>query len=292
MIKILINIVFFSRIQYSIYMIKIVYAGNDLMFDSVFLSCLSMARRTKEGLHVYFLTMDFSNKDPKFKPFRQDQADKINEVILKYHNEFKFEIIDTTEKYNLYLKDNKNEKPAYSPYCTLRLLVDEYDVFSGKVIYLDCDTMLCGDISMMYSIDMENLEFRACHDYMGRFWIKKDYINSGTLLLNMDVIRETGLLKKCCKLVREKRMYFTDQTALYKCKTKFAFYPDDEFRFNEQREIKENTIVKHFCKGIQYLPYFYVYNIKQTNVEKVHSFLKIHNFDEDYDIYFKEIKGV
>lgn len=273
-------------------MIKVVYAGNDLMFDQLFLSVLSMARRTKESLRVYLLTMDFSYKDPKFKPFRLSQAAKMNEVISKYHPDFKFEVIDTTKEYEKYLKDNANEKPAYSPYCTLRLLVDEYEVFDDKLIYLDCDTMLAGNIKEMYDIDMVGLEYRASHDYMGRRWIKNDYINSGTLLLNMPVIRKTGLLKKCCELVRTKRMYFTDQTALYKCKTYFDFYPGDEYRFNEQREIKKDTIVKHFCKGIQYLPYFYVYNIKQDNVSKVHSFLKIHEFDEDYDIYLKEIKGV
>lgn len=272
-------------------MIKVVYAGNDLMFECLFLSILSMARRTKESLRIYLLTMDFTEKNPKFKPFRQDQADKINEVISKYHNDFKFEIIDCTSEYNKFLKDNANEKPAYSPYCTLRLLVDEYKVFDDKLIYLDCDTMVVGDIKKMYDLDMTDLEYRAAHDYMGRFWIKKDYINSGTLLLNMPVIRKTGLLKKCCQLVRTKKMYFTDQTALYKSKTAFQFYPDDEFRFNEQRKIKSDTVVKHFCKGIQYLPYFYIYNIKQNNIEKVHSFLKIHDFDEDYDIYLREIKG-
>lgn len=277
--------------QYNYNMIKVVYAGNDLMFDCMFLSILSMARRTKESLRVYVLTMDFTYKDPKFKPFRADQAKKINEVVSKYHNDFKFEIIDTTEAYNKYLKDNANEKPAYSPFSMLRLLVDEYEVFDDKLIYLDCDTMVVNDIKKMYDLDMTNLEYRAAHDYMGRFWIKKDYINSGTLLFNMPMIRKTGLLKKCCKLIKEKKMFFTDQTALYKCKTNFEFYPDDEFRFNEQRDIKEDTVVKHFCKGIQYLPYFYVYNIKQTNIKKVHSFLKMHQFDEDYDIYLHEIKG-
>lgn len=272
-------------------MIKVVYAGNDLMFDCVFLSILSMARRTKEPLRVYILTMDFTEKNPKFKPFNAKQAEKINEVVSKYHNDFCFEIIDTTDAYNKYLKDNANEKPAYSPFSMLRLLVDEYDVFDDKLIYLDCDTMVVNDIKQMYDLDMTNLEYRAAHDYMGRFWIKKDYINSGTLLFNMKEIRKTGLLKKCCKLIREKKMYFTDQTALYKCKSSFEFYPNDEFRFNEQRDIKEDTIVKHFCKGIQYLPYFYVYNIKQTNIKKVHSFLKMHQFDEDYEIYLKEIKG-
>lgn len=267
-------------------MIDIIYAGNDLMFDGLLLSLLSMARRTKESIHVHFLTMDFTHKHEKFKPFRLDQAEFIENELRKYNPNFKIDIIDCTKEYNELLANNANEKPVYSPYCTLRLLADQYDVFKGKVIYLDIDTMLYGDIKELYDIDMDGLEFRASHDFMGRKWIKRDYMNSGIMLLNMDVIRETKLLEKSRYLVKTKKMYFTDQTALYLSKVHFEFFPD-EYRFNEQRNVKSNTVVKHFCKGIRWFP-FKVYNVKQWEIEKVQNYLKIHEFDEDFAIY-KEI---
>ena len=145
---------------------------------------------------------------------------------------------------------------------------------------------MCGDIKELYDIDVSNLEFRASHDYLGRTWVKRDYINSGILLMNMDVIRQTQLLDKCRKLVKTKKMYFTDQTALYKSKIYFEYFPN-EYRFNEQRKVKPDTVVKHFCKGIKWFP-FKVYNVKQWEIDKVHNYLKIHDFDEDFDIY-KEI---
>lgn len=269
-------------------MIDVVYAGNDLMFDGILLSTLSMTRRTREDIHIHILTMDFTHKDPRFKPFRNDQAHFLENELRKYNPKTIVEVKDCTELYNAHLNENANEKPKYSPYCTLRLLMGDFTDLKGKVIYLDCDTMVYGNIKELYDIDMENLEYRASHDYMGRHWIKHDYINSGILLLNLDVIRETGLLKKCCHMVRVKKMYFTDQTALYKCKTKFEFFPD-EYRFNEQRSVKPNTVVKHFCKGIRWFP-FKVYNIKQWQIDKVQSYLKIHEFDEDFALY-KEIKS-
>lgn len=269
-------------------MINVLYAGNDLMFDGLLLSLLSMVRRTKEDINVYFLTMDFTNKNPKYKPFRISQAKFIENELRKYKSNFKLSIIDCTNEYDAFLKDNANEKPVYSPYCTLRLLADKYNELQGKIIYLDIDTMIYGDIKELYDIDMTNLEFRASHDYMGRVWVKKDYINSGILLMNMDVIRETKLLEKCRYLVKTKKMYFTDQTALYKSKTKFEYFPN-EYRFNEQRRVKPDTIVKHFCKGIRWFP-FKIYNVKQWEIDKVHSYLKIHEFDEDFDI-FKDIKS-
>ena len=258
------------------------------MFDGLLLSLLSMVRRTKEDIHVHFLTMDFTHKKPKFKPFRRSQANFIETELRKYNPNFKISIIDCTAEYNQLLKDNANEKPVYSPYCTLRLLADRYEQLQGKIIYLDIDTMVYGNIKDLYDIDMTNLEFRASHDYMGRVWVKRDYINSGILLMNMDVIRETKLLEKCRYLVKTKKMYFTDQTALYKSKTKFEYFPN-EYRFNEQRSVKPDTVVKHFCKGIRWFP-FKVYNIKQWEIDKVHSYLKIHEFDEDFEL-FKDIKS-
>ena len=269
-------------------MIDIIYAGNDLMFDGLLLSTLSMVRRTKEDIHIHFLTMSFVEKHHSFKPFRPDQADFIESELRKYNPNFKISIIDCTNEYNKLLKDNANEKPVYSPYCTLRLLADQYEQFKGKIIYLDIDTMLYGDIKELYDIDVTNLEFRASHDYLGRRWITKDYFNSGVLLLNMDKIRETKLLEKCRNLVKTKKMYFTDQTALYKSRIAFDYLPD-EYRFNEQREVKPNTVIKHFCKGIRWIP-FKVYNVKQWEIDKVHNYLKIHDFDEDFELY-KEIKN-
>ena len=269
-------------------MINIIYAGNDLMFDGLLLSTLSMVRRTKEDIHIHFLTMSFVEKDPKFKPFRQDQADFLVKELRNYNPKFSFSIIDCTEEYNKLLKDNANEKPVYSPYCTLRLLADQYEQFQGKMVYLDIDTMFYGDIKELYDIDMTDLEFRASHDYLGRKWIKRDYFNSGILLLNMDKIRETKLLEKSRHLVKTKKMYFTDQTALYKSRVAFEYFPD-EYRFNEQRNVKPNTVIKHFCKGIRWFP-FKVYNVKQWEIDKVHSYLKIHDFDEDFELY-KEIKS-
>ena len=269
-------------------MIDIIYAGNDLMFDGVLLSTLSMVRRTKEDIHIHFFTMDFTEKNEKFKPFRVDQAQFIEKELRKFSPNFRFSIVDCTEKFNKLLKDNKNEKPAYSPYCTLRLLADQYEELKGKIIYLDIDTMIYGNIKDLYDLDINGIEYMASHDYMGRFWIKKDYINSGILLLNMDLIRETKLLEKCRKLVKTKKMYFTDQTALYKSKTHFKFFPN-EYRFNQQRKVKPDTVVKHFCKGIKWFP-FTIYNVKQWQIEKVQNYLKIHEFDEDFEIY-KDIKS-
>ena len=63
-------------------------------------------------------------------------------------------------------------------------------------------------------------------------------------------------------------------------------------KFNEQRSVKPDTVIKHFNKGVKHLPIPRSYNVKQWQVTKVHKKLKIFEFDdiyELYDTYFNDI---
>ena len=66
-----------------------------------------------------------------------------------------------------------------------------------------------------------------------------------------------------------------DQTALFLLGKEVLVLPR---KFNEQRNVKEDTVIKHFNKGVKYFPFIYVYNIKQWEIEKVHKKLKINFF--------------
>ena len=267
-------------------MIKIVYAGNDRMAAGVFLSAVSMARRTKEDLNFYMLTMDFTDINPDYYSLSQKKADIIDAAVREFNPNNKFEILDCTEVYNRRFSENKNEGSSYSPYTLLRMLIPDFDTFQGKIIYLDADTMVCGDIKELYDIDLTGQELGVCHDYLGKFCLKADYFNAGVLLINMDEIRKTKLFENGMKMLTEKKLYFGDQAVLNKLVQHRIFFPD-EFRFNEQRDVHENTVIKHFCKGIKWKPFFHVYNIKQWQIDDVHKKLKIHTFDEDFEFFLK-----
>ena len=114
------------------------------------------------------------------------------------------------------------------------------------------------------------------------FW-KPFYCNSGVLLLNLKMIRETGLFERLRRRVRTKKMNFPDQTAIaFLCKTKKEL----PRRFNEQRKIRKNTVIKHFVGFFQwYGPVFVQRVVKPTEVERVHKVMKIHEFDDVYEKY-------
>ena len=122
-------------------------------------------------------------------------------------------------------------------------------------------------------------------EFMGKFFVKWDYINSGMLLLNLKKIKETKLFEKARELVRTKKMICVDQDAIYRSTTKKLILPriyNEQIRFN-----KKDTLICHFCKRLLWYPYPRVRNIKQWQVEEVHKILRCHAFDSDLEEYLE-----
>lgn len=270
-------------------MINIVLTGNDVMFDGVFLLSVSLAKRTKEEVMIYLLTMDFTHVDPKYRPFTAKQEKIINDTLKTINPSVKFKIIDTRKMYEDYLQGNPNEGNRFSPFAALRLLIPYLDVMKDvdKMIYLDCDIMFYRDVKEFYDVDMENFELGVVRDYLGRFWMSRDYFNSGVMLINLKECRKTKLFDRAIEMVKSHKMTFPDQSALNILAKRLKYLP---YKFNEQRSIKEDTVLKHFNGGIKYFPFFHVYNIKQWHIDKVHKVLKIHEFDDEFALY-QEVKN-
>lgn len=263
--------------------IKVCYCGNDKVFPLILLSALSIAKYTKEPVSLYFITADLTRIQPRYKAFNAPWgAEVLTKALQKGNSESKAEVLNVTEVYEKILGRSKNEKSKYTPYSYLRLLLPELG-FKGKMIYLDADTMCCSDLAQLWDIDLTDYEFAAVRDHLGQIWIGSDYVNSGMLLLNFDEIEKTGLFVRGLKTVKNKKLFFPDQTVLNKYGKRILRLPR---KFNEQRQATEGeTVIKHFCQGIKWLPFFHVYNIKQSEREKVRKKLKINFFEDVYGQY-------
>lgn len=264
-------------------MIHIAYSGNSKVFKGLLLSAMSIVKHYKKPVTIHILTMDLSDQNPSYTPISEKQVALLQDILKQTNPENQVKLHDVTNFYKQELT-GKNKKTEYTPYTLIRLLIDKIDDMPDKVAYLDTDTMVTNDISELYNIDIENYEFAAALDYMGKFWIAKDYFNAGVILINIKHSKETDLFAKCRDLVNKKWLKMPDQSALYRNKTNILYI---DGKFNEQRNIKPNTVVKHFNKGIKYFPFFHIYNIKQWEIDKVHKKFKIHDFDDIYEQYAK-----
>lgn len=265
-------------------MINLVYALDKKIFDGLILSVCSVARRTSRPLSIYLLTMSIKTDKKEYFGLQEEHRVVIEKVVKKYHPQSTVRLIEMKDIYQKTMANGANKNTMYSPYTLLRLLLGSVPNIPDKMLYLDVDTMVNQDISILYDKDISNYEYAASLDAIGHYWMGKTYINAGVLLLNIKKIKENKLFEKCIDYLMVNKKVFPDQTALNKCCTaKLVLEP----RFNEQRKMKKDTVVKHFCKVTHFFPYIRMLNIKQWEIEDVHKKLKIFDFDEDFNEFYE-----
>ena len=253
-------------------MINILLCGNSKVFDGALTELLSITNRTKEPINCYIFTMNATRLKPEYTCISDEEVEFLNEVVISKNKENKVIKIDVTELYNKEFANCANETAYCTPYTLLRLLADLVPNMPDKLLYLDIDIMVGGDIAKLYNIDISDYEYAAVKEKYGCWAIRPDYINAGMLLLNMKKIKETKLLEKARELIRKKKMLFADQDAVFWSTTKKKILPriyNEQSRFNDKR-----TIICHFAKRLLLWPYPHTENYKQWNVTEVHKILK------------------
>lgn len=264
-------------------MINILLCGNEKVFDGALTQLISITNRTKESINCYIFTMDLTRLKPEYTAISDKQVDFLNKVVKTKNAENNVTKIDVTNLYEQEFMKCANESAYCTPYTLLRLLADLLPEMPDKLLYLDIDMMIGGDLSKLYNIDITDYEYAAVKEKYGCWIIRPDYINAGMLLLNMKKIKETKLLEKARTLIKTRKMLFADQDAIFWSTTKKKILPRI---YNEQSKFnKKDTIVCHFCKRLMFLPYPHTENYKQWHIEQVHKVLKCHYFDKDLEEY-------
>lgn len=267
--------------------LNIMYCGNDKVFDGMLISLLSIIRHTNSPVHVYTLTMDLVDLNPTYKPIPENDVLYLDKMVKETNPESFVKLIDMTELFKGEMGNSPNLSSSYTPYCLLRMLADLIPDLPDTLLYLDTDTIIRKDISALFEMDLTGYDYAGTLDFLGKFFIRYNYQNSGVLLLNMPQIKKSGLFEKVRQRCNTKKMAFPDQTALNFCVEKKKFLPS---KYNEQRLMHKDTVIHHFCKSIRWLPFYHTVNIKPWEIEKIHSVYKIHEYDDILDEYVERKK--
>ncbi|NLK78502.1 MAG: lipopolysaccharide biosynthesis protein [Clostridiales bacterium] len=260
-------------------MINILFSGNAGVFDGILSCMLSILKRTqtKEPFRFFVYTMDVTRIKPEYQAVSEAQIAFLNKIAKKYDPKNEVIRVDVTELYEREFGGCPNEQAYCSPYTLLRLFADIVEGMPDKLLYLDVDILFNRDITLLYNIDISGYEYAAARDHYGKYLINPNYINAGVLLLNMKEIRKTGLLAKARDLIKEKKLVFADQSAVYRSTTKKKMLPQ---RFNDQKFLHKHTVVRHFSKRLFYLPYPHTANVKQWKVSEIHRIFHYYVFDD------------
>jgi len=265
-------------------MINVLFSGNEKVFDGVLTCMLSIFKRTDttEPFRFYVFTMDISRIKPEYTAISDEMINFLDKVSKKYNKDNQVIKVDVTDLYDKEFAHCPNEGAYCSPYTLLRLFADLVADIPEKLLYLDVDIMFNRDIRLLYDIDVSDYEYAAARDHYGKFFLNPNYINAGVLLFNMTKIKETGLLEKARQLIKTKKLLFADQDAVYQSTTKKLMLPQ---KFNDQKFLKKETIVRHFSKRLFWTPYPHTDNIKQWHIDKMHKRFKYHQFDDILNEY-------
>lgn len=282
---------------------NILYCGDDKTEDGLLISILSLLDAVEEELHIYILTMERAPRVPV-----SDRAAEFLDRKVKEAGEENFvKKIDVTELFDRQ-PPTANMETRFTPYCMLRLYADQVPELPERILYLDND-VVCRTVggsrkkvgqpdSLLdfYYQDMEDWELAGVPDYYGKWFFssrpfRRDYFNSGVLLLNMKKIRQTGLFEQCRVRCAEKKMFMPDQSALNKLSERKKRMPR---RFNEQRKLHSDTVLQHFTTSFRFIPWPHTLTVKPWNTELVHEKLKLHEYDDllaAYQSLLPQMKG-
>lgn len=258
------------------------FAGNKKVFDGLLIAGLSIVKYCKEPITVYVLTMDLSEINYEYKAIDDNEIATLQEVYSRGNINSRVVKLDVKELYLSKFNNSPNSESFYTPYALLRLLAEDIYQIPDKVLYLDADIVAKGDIGELYHIDINRFEIGGVRDYYGKFFFYPRYLNSGVLLMNMRKIRDTKMLSRALNLCQRRKVFLPDQTAINRYAKKKLILPS---KYNEQKVLKETTVIRHFSMSLKFFPKFKKQNIKPWHIDKVHNILKITEFDDIFDEY-------
>ncbi|MBQ7973395.1 MAG: glycosyltransferase family 8 protein, partial [Clostridia bacterium] len=137
-------------------------------------------------------------------------------------------------------------------------LYPQYD----KILYIDCDVVVRGDISQLYNIDIaDNLVGAATdefvinepyvHQYVNEvlgFKNLKDYFNAGVLLINLDQFRKQKFEEQFSDLLNKYKFIVQDQDYLnIICRNKVKYIDSswDKMPCNQDARLEDINLI-HF----------------------------------------------
>lgn len=120
-------------------------------------------------------------------------------------------------------KDFQINIPHITKETYFRYLISDIITDTNKVLYLDGDTVVNGEISELFNIDLTGFYCAGVRDiYIEQIGYKKEiglteselYINAGVILFNLEEIRKSSIVEKLFKLTAENNFKYQDQDAI------------------------------------------------------------------------------
>lgn len=182
-------------------------------------------------------------------------------------------------KYNYLTFDCSNLNSSFSDFCFGKLLLSEF-TGEDKIIYLDMDTVVKKDISILFNMEIDDVYALGVKDYgvlddnnhYGSLNISTKYINTGVMVLNLKKIREDNLVDKLFNYINNNKLKYPDQDAFnIICNDKVRYIPSifnccnfvtkevlnyDNIYIFHYPGYKHNWIIDHYYSEDYYVEFY------------------------------------
>lgn len=197
------------------------------------------------GVTIYSIYKN-RNKKNKYTLYilcKNVSEDNKKKFIKLSHDDFKVILIDCDDKdfSDLYIPGI----PA-TPTSIYKFYIPELLNNVNKVLYLDGDIIVTKDLKELYNLELNDNYIGAVTDSIGLSNKKYldgnySYINSGVMLMNLDLMRKDNLSSKLLDYRRNGFNKFMDQDAFnFVLKNKIEILP---FKYNTQLNVISTSII-------------------------------------------------
>ena len=202
--------------------IKIAYCSNRKLYRYLALNIYSLLKYNNRIEKIYLVLEDDTIDDIPY----------LKEVLNKYQVEI--EVINFTKyQFNYLREDCENLDTIYSNFCFAKLLLSEFTK-EDKIIYLDMDTIVRNDLSLLWEFDLNDNYALGAKDYgvldnnyhYGTLNTSCKYINTGVMVLNLNKIRQDNLVEKLFNYINSHKLVYPDQDSFnIVCDSKIGYIP-------------------------------------------------------------------
>lgn len=174
--------------------------------------CSLFENNMDKTIHVHLLTHGLSKESVSF----------LTELCQRYQNDLTVYDVDETKLEGVKFREKRPlTKAAYYRILLPELLSQDIE----KVLYLDCDIIVLGNIKELYDIELTGLALAACQDASPYTNLHRRQLGldlkgkafcSGLMVINLDYWRRVGAEEKLLEYSKRERevVYLHDQDSL------------------------------------------------------------------------------
>jgi lipopolysaccharide biosynthesis glycosyltransferase len=239
--------------------LNIVMSSDDNFAPYLGITILSIIKNKMDGYKIIFNILDGE--------VSKSNKEKIKNIIKNNEEcDVNFIKIDK-KKFNAFPEKGHIKIPSY-----YRIIAPEI-IPTSRLLYLDSDIIVTGDLMQLYSIDLKNNVIAAVKDvseqYAKKQYFRKisRYFNAGVLLIDSQKWRQHKIWEKTLAIIKKENIMrknkYADQDILNDILENNWLKINQKYneQINEyESEIKKNAVILHFIGRIK--PWHSIYNNK------------------------------